>query len=400
MNRFAATLLMLCATTASAQDVLIRNATVHTATARGALAGADVLVRDGRIAAIGNGLDAAGAPVVEAEGRPLTPALFGGISGIGIEEVSAEDPTTDASLALGVLTSEMTVRPEFDVTLAYNPASVLVPVARVDGIGWTLLGANATLGGSIIGGQGGVVRLDGSPDPVGPRVLFVQLGGGSAELTGNSRAAQWMLLDQLVAEARGRISPESRHSLLTPAGRDTLRGYLDVDIAISGGAEAWKLAPQLAAAGVPVFVDPLQNLPDSFDRIASTLENAARLHAAGVAVSFAQAGDNSHNARKVRQLAGNAVANGLPWEAGLAGLTRVPAQVLGIGGEIGTIAVGQRADLALWSGDPLEVSSVALQVWLDGEAIPMRSRQTELRDRYLRTQATPDAGGLPRAYPD
>ena len=426
MNRFAATLLMLCATTASAQDVLIRNATVHTATARGALAGADVLVRDGRIAAIGNGLDAAGAPVVEAEGRPLTPALFGGISGIGIEEVSAEDPTTDASLALGVLTSEMTVRPEFDVTLAYNPASVLVPVARVDGIGWTLLGANATLGGSIIGGQGGVVRLDGSPDPVGPRVLFVQLGGGSAELTGNSRAAQWMLLDQLVAEARGRISPESRHSLLTPAGRETLRRYLDgggrvivgvhraadirqllrwadrhdVDIAISGGAEAWKLAPQLAAAGVPVFVDPLQNLPDSFDRIASTLENAARLHAAGVAVSFAQAGDNSHNARKVRQLAGNAVANGLPWEAGLAGLTRVPAQVLGIGGEIGTIAVGQRADLALWSGDPLEVSSVALQVWLDGEAIPMRSRQTELRDRYLRTQATPDAGGLPRAYPD
>ena len=426
MNRFAATLLMLCATTASAQDVLIRNATVHTATARGALAGADVLVRDGRIAAIGNGLDAAGAQVVEAEGRPLTPALFGGISGIGIEEVSAEDPTTDASLALGVLTSEMTVRPEFDVTLAYNPASVLVPVARVDGIGWTLLGANATLGGSIIGGQGGVVRLDGSPDPVGPRVLFVQLGGGSAELTGNSRAAQWMLLDQLVAEARGRISPESRHSLLTPAGRETLRRYLDgggrvivgvhraadirqllrwadrheVDIAISGGAEAWKLAPQLAAAGVPVFVDPLQNLPDSFDRIASTLENAARLHAAGVAVSFAQAGDNSHNARKVRQLAGNAVANGLPWEAGLAGLTRVPAQVLGIGGEIGTIAVGQRADLALWSGDPLEVSSVALQVWLDGEAIPMRSRQTELRDRYLRTQATPDAGGLPRAYPD
>ena len=426
MNRFAATLLMLCATTASAQDVLIRNATVHTATARGALAGADVLVRDGRIAAIGNGLDAAGAQVVEAEGRPLTPALFGGISGIGIEEVSAEDPTTDASLALGVLTSEMTVRPEFDVTLAYNPASVLVPVARVDGIGWTLLGANATLGGSIIGGQGGVVRLDGSPDPVGPRVLFVQLGGGSAELTGNSRAAQWMLLDQLVAEARGRISPESRHSLLTPAGRETLRRYLDgggrvivgvhraadirqllrwadrheVDIAISGGAEAWKLAPQLAAAGVPVFVDPLQNLPDSFDRIASTLENAARLHAAGVAVSFAQAGDNSHNARKVRQLAGNAVANGLPWEAGLAGLTRVPAQVLGIGGEIGTIAVGQRADLALWSGDPLEVSTVALQVWFDGRAIPMESRQTELRDRYLRTQATPDAGGLPRAYPD
>ena len=275
---FAGMTALLFAFAAGAQDLLVRNATVHTAGERGTLQGADVLVRDGRIAAVGHGLDAAGVQVVEAEGRPLTPAMFGGISGIGIEEVSAEEPTTDGSLGLGVLTNQMTVRPEFDVTLAYNPASVLVPVARVDGIGWTLLGANATLGGSIIGGQGGVVRLDGSPDSIGGRVLFVDLGGGAAELTGNSRAAQWMLLDQLVAEARGRIAPESRHSLLTPSGRDALRRYLDgggrvvvgvhraadirqllrwadrhdVRIAIAGGAEAWKVAPQLAAAGVPV----------------------------------------------------------------------------------------------------------------------------------------------------
>src|SRR3546814_4098018 len=83
-----------------------------------------------------------------------------------------------------------------------------------------------------------------------------------------------------------------------------------VRIAISGGAEAWKLAPQLAAAGVPVFVDPLANLPSDFDHIGASMENAARLHAAGVAVGFTQSGDASHNARKIRQLAGNAVANG------------------------------------------------------------------------------------------
>ena len=433
MSRFAPRLaaalaagLFALAGSAAAQDLLVRNATVHTATGRGTLQGADVLVRDGRIAAIGTGLDAPGVQVVEAGGRPLTPALFGGITGIGIEEVSAEEPTTDAGLGLGAVSSEMLVRPEFDVTLAYNPESVLVPVARIEGIGWTLLGADATFGGSIIGGQGGVVRLDGSPDPIGRRVLFVELGGGAAELTGNSRAAQWMLLDQLVDEARGKIPPDSRHSLLTPAGRETLRGYLDgggrvvvgvhraadirqllrwadrhrVHVAIVGGAEAWKLAPELATAGVPVFVDTLQNLPGSFDTIGATLENAARLHAAGVQVGFAQAGDNSHNARKVRQLAGNAVANGLPWDAGLAGLTRVPAQVFGVADGIGTIAVGQRADLALWSGDPLEVSTVAMQVWFDGRPIPMESRQTELRDRYLRQQATPDQGGLPRAYPE
>jgi hypothetical protein len=401
--------LLACAGGAGAQDLLVRNATVHTATARGSLEATDVLVRDGRIAAIGKGLSAGNATVVEADGRALTPALFGGITGIGIEEVSGEGSTVDASLSLAAPPA-MAVRPEFDVTLAYNPGSVLVPVSRIEGIGFTLLHAGATRGGSIVAGQGGTVRLDGSIDPLGPKVLFVALGAENAGLTGDSRAAQWMLLDQLVDEANGRIAPESRHSLLTPAGRATLKRFLDgrglwmvevdraadilqllrwskrhgIAVAISGGAEAWAVAPQLAAAGVPVFVDPLANLPGSFDTLGASMENAARLHAAGVRVGFSQSGDASHNARKVRQLAGNAVANGLPWDAGLAGLTSVPAQVLGVDGSIGTIAPGMRADLVLWNGDPLEVNAVADQVWLDGRAMPMRSRQTELRDRYLR----------------
>jgi hypothetical protein len=401
--------LLACAGSAGAQDLLVRNATVHTATARGSLEATDVLVRDGRIAAIGKGLSAGNATVVEADGRALTPALFGGITGIGIEEVSGEGSTVDASLSLAAPPA-MAVRPEFDVTLAYNPGSVLVPVSRIEGIGFTLLHAGATRGGSIVAGQGGTVRLDGSIDPLGPKVLFVALGAENAGLTGDSRAAQWMLLDQLVDEANGRIAPESRHSLLTPAGRATLKRFLDgrglwmvevdraadilqllrwskrhgIEVAISGGAEAWAVAPQLAAAGVPVFVDPLANLPGSFDTLGASMENAARLHAAGVRVGFSQSGDASHNARKVRQLAGNAVANGLPWDAGLAGLTSVPAQVLGVDGSIGTIAPGMRADLVLWNGDPLEVNAVADQVWLDGRAMPMRSRQTELRDRYLR----------------
>ena len=411
---------------AQAQDLLIRNATVHTASARGTLRNTDVLVKQGRIAAIGSGLVAGNAPVVDAQGQSLTPALFGGITDIGVEEVSGESSTVDATLALGANAADMQVRPEFDVTLAYNPESVLVPVARVEGIGWTLLSAGSRPGGSLIGGQGGMVRLDGSLRAVGPRALFVTLGGAGANLSGSSRAAQWMLLDQLIDEARGRIPPDSRFALLTPAGRTTLAKYLDgggrvlarvqraadiarllrwakqrgVRVALVGAAEGWKVAPQIAAAGVPVFVDVLANLPGDFDEIGASLENASRLHAAGVKVSFFQGGDASHNARKLRQLAGNAVANGLPWEAGLAGLTSVPAAALGAGGEIGaSIEIGQRADLVLWSGDPLDVASVARQLWLDGRAIPMRSRQTELRDRYLRAAGTPQEGQLPRAYP-
>lgn len=399
---------------AFAQDVLIRNATVHTAGAQGTLQNADVLVRNGVVQAVGTDLAApTAATVVEANGRPLTPAFFGGITEIGIEEVSGESSTVDAAVTL----EDQPMRPEFDVTLAYNPASIVIPVARVEGIGFTLLAAST--GGSFIAGQGGIMRLDGSPDPVGPRALFVRLGSGTAELAGKSRAAHWMLLDQMVAEARGRVPVDSPHALLTPAGRATLARYLagngrivvqvhraadirqllrwaqreNVRIAIAGGAEAWKLAPQLAQAKVPVFVDALADLPSDFDQIGATLENATRLDAAGVSVSFSQAGDASHNARKVRQLAGNAVANGLPWEDGLAGLTRVPAETFGVGDRVGTIAPGKLADLVLWSGDPLDVANTAQQVWLGGRAMPMRSRQTELRDRYLQ-----QAGPLPRAY--
>ncbi|QDW66537.1 amidohydrolase family protein [Luteimonas granuli] len=427
MNRrgIALAALLLAAAGAQAQDLLIRNATVHTATERGTLQGADVLVRNGRIAAVDSGLDAGGATVVDAEGRPVTPALFGGITGIGIEEVSGESATTDGTLALGANAHEMTVRPEFDVTLAWNPDSLLLPVARVEGIGFTLLSAGTGAGGSIVGGQGAVMRLDGGDQPAGPKLLFVDLGSRAANLSGGSRAAQWMLLDQLVDEARGRIAADARVALLTPAGRATLQRHLGGDrplvvaveraadirqllrwskkqgvrVAVRGGSEAWRVAGELAAAKVPVFVDPLDNLPGDFDRIHASLRNAALLRAAGVEVGFTQAGDSSHNARKLRQLAGNAVAHGLSWEDALAGLTRVPARVFGVDGEIGAIAPGLRADLVLWDGDPLDVASLAHRVWFDGRAVDMRSRQTELRDRYLRAEPDAARGELPRAWP-
>ncbi len=150
-----------------------------------------------------------------------------------------------------------------------------------------------------------------------------------------------------------------------------------------------------------MFVDALANLPADFDQIGATLENAARLHAAGVrGRASRQSGDASHNARKIRQLAGNAVANGLPWEARPG--RPDPRAGAGIGrGRPGGHA-SRRASAPTWCcGAAIRWTSanVAAQVWLDGRAIPMRSRQTELRDRYLRTPVPADNGGLPRAYP-
>jgi hypothetical protein len=394
-----------------AQDLLVRGARVHTMAAAGTLADADVLIRGGRIVAVGTGLAAsAGLPVLEARGRPLTPGLFAGLTAIGLEEVTVERSTVDSALSVGAAAlKDAQWRPEFDVTLAYNPDSVLIPVARVEGLTWTVLAPVSTAGGSFVAGQGGAVILDGRDEAIlaGSRTLFVNVGSDASVYSGGSRAAQYMLLDQAIREATTRL-PAGHQTLLQPAGREALARYLDggrvvfrvhraADIrrvvafarragmkpVIAGAAEGWRVARELAQAGVPVLLDPLENLPESFDAIGARLDNAALLHRAGVRIAFTQSDVASHNARAIRQAAGNAVAHGLPWDAALAALTANPAEIFGIAAERGRIAVGQAADLALWSGDPLEVTTVAEDVIIGGRAIEMRSRQTDLRERYL-----------------
>lgn len=393
---------------AHAQDILIRDAAVHTLTGAGVVGNGDVLIRDGKIAAVGADLTAsANATIVEAKGRALTPGLFGGLSAIGIEEVSLEPTANDVSLQWLAPPFEMQWRPEFDVTLAYNPRSVLVPVAHIEGLTWTVLAPGSVPGGSFLAGQGAAVSLDGRFDAVLPasRALFINLGGEMNALSAGSRAAQWMLLEQAVREARSK-TPIDERALLHPAGREALARYLSggrvvfrvsraSDIravlefsrrhgfkpVIAGGEEAWAVAAELAETDTPVLLDALANLPASFDAVGARLDSAALLHRSGVRIAFTQFGE-SHNARKIRQLAGNAVAHGLPQDVALAGLTAQPADIFGLA-DRGRIAVGQAADVVLWSGDPLEVTSVAEQVWINGRALEMRSRQTELRDRYL-----------------
>ena len=408
---------------AHAQELVIRNARVHTATAQGTLEGADVLVRGGRIAAVGKGLAAAAdAVVVDAAGRPVTPGLFAGITAIGLEEVSLEPTTVDSAHAPGaqVPALPMGPTPEFDPTVAFNPRSALVPVARIEGMTWTMLAPSVVPGSSPIAGQGAAVSLSGAYDALVPasRTLFIAAGSGAMPLAGGSRASEWMLLEQVVREAKndpGLRDTDAR--VLTLAGREALARFLAggrvafaVDRAadirtvvafaqrhgmkpvILGGAEAHLVASELARAKVPVLVDPLVNLPGSFDALAASFDNARLLHAAGVTVAYTQSGDGSHNARKLRQVAGNAVAHGVPWDTALAAITVNPAAIFGAP-ERGGIAVGQIADLVLWSGDPLEVTTVAEQVYVEGRAIPMVSRQTKLRDRYL-----PEQASMPRAY--
>ena len=401
-----AALATLGAAAAQADEaLLIRNATVHTGVIGAApQAGTDVLVQSGKISALGKGLVApADARVVDARGRPVTPGVFGGLTRIGLEEIGLDSANGDHSQRLGQM------RPEFDVSQAWNPDAPSVVVHRMNGVTFTVLTPGSASGGSFVAGQGAPASLVGR-EALAPRALFIDLGGDANDLAGGSRAAQFMLLRQAIVEARApNLVMVHDERLLSPSGRQVLLEFLkgggqvvfDVDravdirravefaqqekmqVVIRGGAEAWRVAPELAAARVPVLIDPLDNLPSSFDAVGATMHNAARLHAAGVMVGISMRSADIDDAGKTRQAAGNAVAHGLPWAAGLAAITRVPAEIFGVADRFGTLAPGRPADLVLWSGDPLEVSSVADLVIADGQVQSGVSRHTLLRDRYL-----------------
>lgn len=392
------------------EALFVNDATIHTVARGVVLQNADILLRDGRVKAIGRELPVPpDAVVIEAEGRPVTPGFFAGISRLGLVEITMEEPGAAPNQP-----PPADLRPEFDVTTNYDPLSSAIPVTRIEGYTWTVL--EAARAGSLIGGQGRAAWLDGAYGSfAGENVLFVNLGDDAAEQTATPSAAHWMLLGQAMAESATEAQwlPQP---LLTLAGRQALAKYrsgaltvFDVNGAadilqvlrfstqhglrpvISGGAEAWMVADRLAESGVPVVLDPLGNLPASFDQVGARMDNAALLYAAGVTIAFGGAG--VHNARKLRQAAGNAVAHGLPYEAALAALTVNPAMIFELGPLHGTLEEGSRGDLVVWSGDPLEVTSVAEQVVIEGRSIPMVSRQTLLRDRYLERNPA-----LPRAY--
>ena len=165
-----------------------------------------------------------------------------------------------------------------------------------------------------------------------------------------------------------------------------------VHVVVLGGAEAWRVAPELARARVPVILDAYAGLPMSYDEIGARRDNATRLVRAGVTIAFTVSGQGIYHTYQagpvLREGAGIAVANGLPYIEALRALTTNPARIWGIDARYGTLESGRDADLVIWDGDPLEPSSAPVQVFVGGESISLRTRQTELRERYRPASAT------------
>ena len=401
-----ASLIMSCSIV-QADSLLITNALVWTAKQE-TVADTDIYIVDGLIKRIGPGLDELSSDVtIDAAGRLVTPAFFAGITAVGLSEIGMVYEAVDSRLN-AIYTGLM--HPEFDVRDAYNPHSSVVPVTRVEGYGYTLLAAAP--GDRTLSGRGSLVRLDGGFGSFeGSTVIFVNVDGSSGDMVGGSRAAHWMLLEAAFAEQN---TADSDLKLITPLGKAALKDAQRTGIfvfranrasdiirvlqfakerrlnaVISGGQEAWMVRDALSDARISVVINALDNLPRSFDALGARLDNAAMLHAAGVKVLFTSG--ETHNARKVRQVAGNAVAHGLPHSAAMAAMTTEPAAVFG--GQRREIAAGRLADLVVWSGDPLDVNAAADVVIAGGVPDPMTSRQTQLLQRYL-----PENAGLGRAY--
>jgi len=392
----------------SAETIAITGGKLETMGPAGTVPNGTVLIVDGRISAVGVGIPIPGeARRIDAHGRVVTPGLFNSLTRLGLVEVSAVEGTADSEVKSDRITAA------FDVAEALNPRSTLIAVNRIDGLTRAVVAPSA--GNSLIAGQGAVIHLGAPADLlVRERVaMFAFLGERGAELTGGARSAAILRLREVLQDAAdfaanrkafdsgdrreyslSRLDLEAlvpvmrgELPLVVTADRASdivaalrLAKELELRLILAGVAEGWMVAGEIAAADVPVLVEPLDNLPSSFEQLGATIANAARLRTAGVRVAFMN-GD-AHNARNVRQSAGNAVANGMTWHDALAALTTVPASIWGIAERYGSLEPGKDADLVIWDGDPLEVTTYADVVLIRGVEIPMESRQTLLRDRY------------------
>jgi imidazolonepropionase-like amidohydrolase len=369
-----------------------------------------VVIRGGKIVAVGaNVAVPAGARVIDATGKIVTPGWIESATQIGIVEIpsgaegSDDQASTDKELSAA-----------FNVVDSFNGDSTVIPVTRVEGITSAVVTPAGT--GHAILGQGGMFALSGLqvPDSVvkAPVAMFANLGEAGAASEGGSRAGAMLRLREALQDAldfsRNRAAWNSAQRRTYARGRldlealaPVVRGELPLAINVNrasdllaalrlaaefhlklillGAAEGWRVATELAASKVPVVVKPLTDIP-SFDALGASLENPARLAKAGVTLILSSF--DTHNARNLRQEAGNAISYGLDRDLALRAVTLEPARAWGVADRLGSLEVGKDGDVVVWSGDPFELTTRAEHVFIAGREMPQDTRQKQLFEKY------------------
>lgn len=421
---------MSAAFPAAAQTVAVTNARLVIGDGSAPVEGGTVVVRDGRVVAAGAGVAVpAGVPVVDAGGHWVTPGLFAGFTRMGIVEVDGVSETDDSAAANSPFNAAL------DVSPAVNPKTSAITLNRAEGITRAVVAPEAR--GSIFAGQGAIIDLGTDMDPVSkPRAFqFMVYGEEGGRRAGGSRPAAIAMLKNILFEVRdyarapASFADRGKDALLTRADAQALvpvvtgqvpllvhverasdilvvldlkREVPALKLVLVGANEGWTVARQIAAAKVPVIASALADLPESFEQLAATQSNIGRMQAAGVLVGIGMINDNeARQARLVKQYAGNLVAltkvpgaSGLDWGQAFATISSKPAEAMGLGGDYGSLRPGRRGDVVVWDGDPLEIGTAAVRVFIDGVEQPIETRQDQLRKRYF----DPKEGALPKAY--
>ncbi len=399
---------------AHAKSLAIKGGTVHTLGKKGTLDNATIVIKDGIIKAVGQNITIPkGAEVIDATGKIIIPGAMHSGSRLGLSEISMTEDSNEHSARKSPFSAA------FDVRRGLKSNSVVVDDNRRQGVTHAITRPSGSNG--IFYGSAAVISLTGAADMIygkGPMIANPANGG--------NRSVAWakirLILDQVkyYDQNRTRIMKgegpddfilsgynmdalipvlKARQKLVLMVNSEddirqamALEADYGLDIILSGAAEAWKLADELAAAKIPVIINPETDLPGNFGMVGATLRNAALLDAAGVSFAISPGGmAANHNAFMIYQVAGLAVAHGLDWDRALEAITLNPARIFGINRSLGSIEKGKIANITIWDGDPLEVTSNTAYVIVKGVNHPLVSRRTLLRDRYLDLNKKPFA---------
>ncbi|HUQ48738.1 MAG TPA: amidohydrolase family protein [Gemmatimonadaceae bacterium] len=406
--------LALLATAASAQTIAITGGKVYPVSGS-PIENGTVIIVDGKISAVGAGIPVpAGAQQIDATGKWVTPGLINSSTQLGLVEIGQVADTRSASAK-----GKDFIAAAFPAWEGLNTMSVMIAPARRDGVTNVVI---LPTGGQLVSGQAAILTLvDGMPTDMvlkTPVAMVAQVQDPGNAGTG-ARGELLVRLRELIedtrafmrnraayerAETRDYIASRLDLEAMIPVVQGKLQLLVNADkatdidaalrvakeeglkIIIGGGAEAWMVADKLAAARVPVLTGAMNNIPGSFQTLATAQENAALLRKAGVQVLIignAGGGDEeAFNVRNIKQEAGNAVAYGMSWNDALRAVTLTPAEVFGVADRVGSLQPGRDGNVVVWSGDPFEFTSIAEHVYVRGREYLAPDRQQLLTERY------------------
>ena len=388
-----------------------------------------LVIRDGKIAAVGAGVEVpAGAQVIDAKGLQVYPGLFDPITQMGLREIGAVSATVDSS-------ETGSFNPDVVAATAVSPSSEHIPVTRAAGITEVL--AVPGSGGFDSGGSRGVLGGQASAIHLGGWVIEEMLLKKSAAMVLNwprietrsfdfetftrkekpyteakqeyekqvNELTEWLERARHYSQVMEKSSAakydrDLKLEALVPVIRGELPLLIFADRArdirnavefcdkhnlrmiLAGGDEAYKVKDLLRSKSIPVILRPTLTLPededDPYDRL---LSQPAELAAADVKFAFGSF-DNSF-ARRLGQNAANAVAYGLPYDEALRAVTVNPAQILGLGNQIGTLETGKIANIIVTNGDPLEITTDVRYLFIRGQLTSTDNRHKSLYEKYL-----------------